>query len=184
MLIYALGRVARNRAARDSILEIRDAIPQDRYKNKKSSVPIINYLSIPVRWAEYLTRKEDKTMNERERGETIDVDGILQGDGEAIVNSARSLAGAVSRLSHTQVRNFYASIIRLRESKDKFDDKMRTLHLLRPRLHYMAARDNKAKDIKDAYDRLIPKVKEQTQLGFLFDFSEALVAFHREANTR
>lgn len=104
---------------------------------------------------------------------------ILSGNGEKIVHWAEKLAEKLKRLHRAQVRNFYNPLIRLRESAKPDDEKISRLHLMRARLKYMVAREDKARPLQEAFEKLIPAVKNKENLSCLYDFAEAVVAYHR-----
>lgn len=107
---------------------------------------------------------------------------ILQGDEEAIVKQAESLAREIENLPPTQLRNFYTPLIQLRESQDDLASKLHKLVLHRPRLAYMKARKGEAGPLQRDFDWLIREVareKNAKQLEHLFEFAEAVVAYHK-----
>ena len=111
---------------------------------------------------------------------------ILKGDEEAIVKQAESLAKEIERLPPTQLRNFYTPLIQLRESQGDLSGKLHKLVLYRPRLAYMKAREGRAEPLQRDFDWLIREVakqKDPKQLEFLFEFAEAVVAYHKAQKT-
>jgi|GEM_PF-5617666 len=128
-----------------------------------------------------------------------DIQKLLAGDGETIVNQASNLAKQIQSLKATQLRNFYGSVLLIEEkvrcgglSRAEFVNK---IQLLRPKLHYMVNRPqgNAALALQRYLDRLIPaavkKINElETQnqsegwrkvAEAFFDFIEAVVAYHK-----
>jgi CRISPR type III-A-associated protein Csm2 len=108
------------------------------------------------------------------------VDDVLSGDGEKIVRRAEELARQLERLARAQIRNFYGPVIKLRESERSPKEQISRLHLMRARLAYMVARPDgrAAGPLRSAFDALVRAVTEE-ELPFLYDFAEAVVAYHR-----
>jgi CRISPR type III-A-associated protein Csm2 len=107
---------------------------------------------------------------------------ILEGEAEAIVKQAESLAREIEKLPPTQIRNFYTPLVQLRESQDELSVKLHKLALHRPRLAYMKARKSEAGPLQRDFDWLIREVvkqKDPKQLEYLFEFAEAVVAYHK-----
>jgi CRISPR type III-A-associated protein Csm2 len=105
---------------------------------------------------------------------------VLSGDGEKIVRRAEELAGEIKDLRRAQLRNFYGPVVALRESERSAKEQISRLHLMRARLAYMVARpDGKAASpLQKKFDSLVRAVTEE-KLGALYDFAEAVVAYHR-----
>jgi CRISPR type III-A-associated protein Csm2 len=111
---------------------------------------------------------------------------VLEGKAEAIVEQAEALAKEIEKLPATQLRNFYTPLIQLRESQDDLPTKLHKLVLHRPRLAYMKAREGRAEPLQRAFDWLIREVgkqKDPKQLEHLFEFAEAIVAYHKAKKT-
>lgn len=111
---------------------------------------------------------------------------VLQGNEDVIVREAESLARAIKDLPPTQLRNFYTPLIQLRESQDDLPAKLHKLVLHRPRLAYMKARKREAGPLQETFNWLIIEVarlKDPKQLEHLFEFAEAVVAYHKAQKT-
>lgn len=108
------------------------------------------------------------------------VEDVLSGDGERIVRRAEELAHGLGRLARAQIRNFYGPVIKLRESERSPKEQISRLHLMRARLAYMVARPDgrAAGPLRSAFDALVRAVTVET-LPALYDFAEAVVAYHR-----
>jgi CRISPR type III-A-associated protein Csm2 len=129
------------------------------------------------------------TQGSHENLDETQLRAILQGNAEVIVEKAQALAGELRRRDFppTQLRNFYTPLVQLRESEDDPPEKLRKLHLQRPRLAYMNARTSgKADPLQKNFDWLIREVAKQKdqqqlkkQLDCLFEFAEAVVAYHK-----
>jgi len=110
-----------------------------------------------------------------------EVANILAGNGKAIANAAAGLAEEIQDLKSAQIRNFYGPITKIRESNEPPEAKLDRLHLMRPRLVYMKAREPKAGPIEREFSKLISKAEASDKaLRGLFDFAEALVAYHKQ----
>lgn len=107
-----------------------------------------------------------------------EVKGILASRGDVIANKAKELADALHDVERAQIRNFYGPMTRIRESSMEGNEKLNELHLMRPRLVYMAARQRKAEPLKAAFETLITKATSDNVAG-IFLFAEAVVGYHR-----
>lgn len=125
-----------------------------------------------------------------------EIDDILSRKGDQMVKIAKRIADAISDMSTTQLRNFYNSLLKLESRMPLEKDKLAAeLQLLRPKLAYMVNRDkekekgSKAENLRNAFDGLLDKaaqkIKSSSETDFaefainLFDFAEAVVAYHR-----
>jgi CRISPR type III-A-associated protein Csm2 len=114
-----------------------------------------------------------------------DVEKILSGDGETMVRLAEELAREIGKFPRSQMRSFYGPVVRLRHdlqsSKEDNSQVIRNrLHLVRARLAYTVERETgkAAKPLKNAMDVLVGRPKNSQEMARLFDFIEALVAYH------
>ena len=71
----------------------------------------------------------------------------------------------------TQLRNIYAKVVLAEKNSE--------LKMLRPNLAYIAARQNKAKNIIKFIDQLIQKVNNEQQLKSFKKVMESFVAYHK-----
>ena len=74
-------------------------------------------------------------------------------------------------LTTTQLRNIYTKVVLTKEVSE--------LKMLRPNLAYIAARQNKAKNIIKFIDQLIQKVNNEQQLKSFKKVMESFVAYHK-----
>ncbi|RLC17223.1 MAG: type III-A CRISPR-associated protein Cas10/Csm1 [Deltaproteobacteria bacterium] len=66
--VYTLKRMAgKNPLFRTEILELRDALIKNRFHGEASERPIIQFIDVPTRWAEFLVRKQKENENGKER---------------------------------------------------------------------------------------------------------------------
>lgn len=107
-----------------------------------------------------------------------DVKGILGKDGKVIADAAKKLAESLQTLERAQIRNFYGPMTRIGESSAPDADRLNELHLMRPRLVYMAAREKRAQPLQDAFDKLITSAGPEGVKGICL-FAEAVVGYHR-----
>ena len=111
---------------------------------------------------------------------------ILDGDAATIVDSARRIAAATEAKA-SQIRNVYAALVQIRQSKAGPRKKLSQLVLMKPRLAYAEAREQKAAPVTQALTALIDGASRPAQgppeadhvLEHIFDFGEALVAYHK-----
>lgn len=108
-----------------------------------------------------------------------EVQKILSGDGRTIAEKAADLAKQLQELRSAQIRNFYGPITKIRESHESAGSKINRLHLMRPRLVYMAARERNALPLQHCFEKLI-KAADEKKLNGLFDFAEAVVGYHKQ----
>lgn len=74
-------------------------------------------------------------------------------------------------ITTTQLRNIYAKVVLAEKNSE--------LKMLRPNLAYIAARQNKAKNIIKFIDQLIQKVNNEQQLKSFKKVMESFVAYHK-----
>lgn len=92
-------------------------------------------------------------------------------------------------LKTNQIRNFYASITRLRVDFEKngkkySDDLETTLIFLKPKLAYAAGRQKAVKDhfydfMKDAIDGVLESTDKEKGMKNFFALVESVVAYHK-----
>lgn len=112
---------------------------------------------------------------------TEEIKKILSGDGPTIAASAERLAGELKDLKSAQIRNFYGPVTKIRESHEAPEAKLNRLHLMRPRLAYMEARERNARPLRRDFERLIKEATAHDKsLDGLFDFAEAVVGYHKQ----
>ncbi len=123
---------------------------------------------------------------------TEEADQILSRDGSVMVQKARSLAEALGSVKAAQIRNFYGSLLRIESKVESLSPAQiaTELQLLRPKLAYMANRENKARPLRDYFDVLLNRAASKVQGSMtddarriatcVFEFAEAMVAYHRE----
>lgn len=101
-------------------------------------------------------------------------------------DSARQFASA--KITTNQIRNLYSEILKIKtqyEKNDKpdFETIRKEFVLLKPKLAYMAARKKELDAFKDIFEKFIDKVDSSSNknkaLQLFFDFSEAVVAYHK-----
>ncbi len=109
-----------------------------------------------------------------------------------MVDVADQVARGVAYLKAAQLRNFYGSLLRIEARlMDINPAALATeFQLLRPKLQYMANRENAARPLETAFDALLEKAAEvivsqgpdqaRQTARCVFEFAEAVVAYHRE----
>ena len=124
---------------------------------------------------------------------------IVEGRYDLLVNFAEKLGVylAESEFTTSQIRNIFGEIRRLHD-RDRYSRNRHRLHMLRPKLAYMAARQGKdktkraAKELQKVLTRCIEEVfkgapdldTEYDRFSRLADFLEAVLAYHRAAGGR
>lgn len=120
---------------------------------------------------------------------------ILNRDGRAMVSKASELASHLSQVKAAQVRNFYGSLLRIEARLEAMapQEIATELQLLRPKLAYMASREQAARRLKEVFDRLIEAAASQCASAepeqarktarCVFEFAEAVIAYHREGRS-
>lgn len=113
------------------------------------------------------------------------VAGILAGDGKTIADAAEALAERLSELSKSRMRSFYGRVVSIFQqvTNDTVTQAYHKLHLLRPRLAYLAKREPAAGALEAGFKQLLDVLKSPTtasDIQPIMDFSEALVAYHRK----
>lgn len=104
-----------------------------------------------------------------------DLDSILAGDSEKLVNNAEELGrhlGKVTRMTTSQIRNIYIDVKQMQEF-DKYK-----LDLLRPKMAYVAGRHRETRDLQIVLDLAIRKIDNEKKFEKFKDFFEAIVAYH------
>ncbi len=120
------------------------------------------------------------------------VDGIVERNLATVVEAADKLAQAAAKVSKARVRDIYATVLRLRaqwEARASSQGIANLLHMLRPRVAYLKARERGAREreeaaaaLVDAIEKLVPavgKAATPAAIDAFFDFFEAFVAYHR-----
>ncbi len=124
---------------------------------------------------------------DRKRPTEQQVSDILEHKPDRIDELAGELANQISRLTHSQVRNFYAPFVRLRgelaAGQDRSKEHARLLLMHKARTAYMAARDRKAEPLSGWFGTLFTKAARDgharpQEVRALCDFAEAVVAYH------
>lgn len=81
-----------------------------------------------------------------------DLDSILDGDSEKLVNNAEKLGrhlGRVTRMTTSQIRNIYSDVKQMQKF-NKYE-----LNLLRPKMAYSARRNQPTQDLQIVLDLAI-----------------------------
>lgn len=120
---------------------------------------------------------------------------VVDGDGKTLVESARKVGAALAseRLTTSQIRGVFATV-RLIQMKwpasatpGEAGAALRQLLLLKPRLAYQARRDNSGQGVERlrmVLEPAIDLVGSREQFGYLVDYFEAILAYHRAAGGR
>jgi CRISPR-associated protein Csm2 len=103
-----------------------------------------------------------------------DLDSILTGDSEKLVNNAEKLGKILGRerMTTSQIRNIYSDVKQMSKFK-KYE-----LNLLRPKMAYAAKRNPQTKDLQEVLDLAIRKIDDDNKFERFKDFFEAIVAYH------
>lgn len=104
-----------------------------------------------------------------------DLDSILGGDIEKLVNNAEELGwhlGKVTHMTTSQIRNIYSDV----KQMEKFNPY--ELNILRPKMAYAARRNPPTQDLQIVLDLAIRKIDNQKKFEKFKDFFEAIVAYH------
>lgn len=111
-----------------------------------------------------------------------DMDEILRGDGEKLVENAKKIGEQISKgVTTSQIRNIYSEVVGMREF-DKYK-----LQLLRAKLAYIAGKEGtihkgKLTDIgglQKILDGMIRKVNDEKYFENFKNFFEAILAYHK-----
>lgn len=99
---------------------------------------------------------------------------------EALVDTAKGLAEELSQGLDTQLRRIFDSVRRVeldfkREERFSRDDVL----LLKPRLAYAAARQEKLRPIFTWLDKAIDRVQDESDFQRLVQFIEAVLAYYK-----
>ncbi len=99
---------------------------------------------------------------------------------EALVNTAKGLAEELSQGLDTQLRRIFDSVRRVeldfqREERFSRDDVL----LLKPRLAYAVARQEKLRPIFTWLDKAIDRVQDGSDFQRLVQFIEAVLAYYK-----
>lgn len=105
---------------------------------------------------------------------------------EEIVKLSDKLGNSFTGIKTNQIRNVYSNITLAKVSlqkKDKIENVIRTLVLLKPKLAYAAGRQNAVRPFQEKLSKLIDSVvasekKEEALVNF-FDIVEGIVAYHK-----
>ena len=128
-----------------------------------------------------------------------EISDILKRNGEVMVSKAQELAKALLGLKTAQLRNFYGSLL-LIEARYRGLPKetiATELQLLCPKLHYMVNRPqgSVARPLQQCFDALLSEAAKQIRgakddesaraiARAVFEFAEAVVAYHKEGGQR
>jgi CRISPR type III-A-associated protein Csm2 len=111
---------------------------------------------------------------------------IVGGDADAIVACAQRVAREMrGEVRNSQVRNVYGALVRIKEGcirdgKHDPTEQWRQLKLLRPKLAYMKARQNRTAPLEVALREVIEAIRGDqlgSELRHVFEFAEAIVAY-------
>lgn len=106
--------------------------------------------------------------------------GILECRGDMIADTAEKLAESIRDLSSSQIRNFYGTVVQIKSFSRTPEAQLNELHILRPKLSYMKARDKNAQNLEHSFSSLIRSATaDKRQLEGIFNFAEAVVAYHK-----
>jgi CRISPR type III-A-associated protein Csm2 len=72
----------------------------------------------------------------------------------------------------SKIRNIFSAIQNAKTKRD--------LKMLRPKLAYLAGRDNKTKSFMNDLDKLIKKIENDDQVNNFKQFFEAIICYKRE----
>lgn len=107
---------------------------------------------------------------------------------DELMRLAEKYADSLRHLKTNQLRNLPEMIIWVKTShkgtlQDEISQETRgRLAVCRPRLAYMAARENKLKELRAGLNNLLEKqdaFKKGADLDRLYDFTSAIVAYHK-----
>jgi len=122
---------------------------------------------------------------------------IAKDNPEKLVEVAQRVIQGREQFTTSQIRNIFGPVRRialewpqsLESDKDQeaAEKAYRQVVLLRPKLRYLAARDNKLRELADILDAGIREIQEGSDLaekkerfGRFVDFFEAILAYHTE----
>ena len=120
--------------------------------------------------------RDQGSRNQPRQGYNLPVEVIDKG-GQPLVKKAECLGRRLknSGLKTSQIRKIYTAVKKIEWSG--FDQNQ--LIMLKPKLAYAAARNNKVTDLKDALTQAIDRVGDDPQRFKNFvDFFEATLAYH------
>lgn len=106
-----------------------------------------------------------------------DLESILNGDSDKLVNNAKELGKhlGIKHMTTSQIRNIYSDVKQMHEFNESIKYE---LNLLRPKMAYAAKRNPQTKDLQEVLDFAIPKIDNQKKFEKFKDFFEAIVAYH------
>jgi len=113
---------------------------------------------------------------------------IVEGDAEFMVTQARKVAaGLRDEASRTQLRRLYGEVKRIemlwrgaKPGEDKETEAQRRVVLLKPRLAYQVARQQKLRPVQLTLEPVIDAVKgDRSRFQRFVEFFEAIVAYAR-----
>jgi CRISPR type III-A-associated protein Csm2 len=119
-----------------------------------------------------------------------DAKKIVAGDADALVRCAEKVSRDLKagNVKKAQIRNIFTALMRIRQRYvDAPPEQVRQLKLMRPRLHYMVARQQRTEPLKHAFEALIRELPADGSpalalaLDSTFDFAEAVVAYTADA---
>ncbi len=107
------------------------------------------------------------------------------------------VGGWGSKVSTSQIRNVFGPVRRIAlewpetvqsdDERKRAERAYRQVVLLRPKLRYLAARDQKLTDLADLLDKCIAEIQKggnlaerRLRFGRFVDFFEAILAYHTE----
>ncbi len=114
---------------------------------------------------------------------------IVEGDAELLVKRAQAVAGGLKdETSRTQLRRLYGEVKRIemlwrsaKEGDAKETEAQRRVLLLKPRLAYQVARQNRLRSLQNTIEPVIDAVQGDRQRFQRFvEFFEAIVAYARK----
>jgi CRISPR-associated protein Csm2 len=119
-----------------------------------------------------------------------DVKDIIELDPQQLTKFAEDSAKqfALNKITTNQIRNLYSEIVKIKTQFQKkkdpsFSEIRKEFILLKPKLAYMTARNKDLKPMKNIFEKFVDMVDESQNknkaLELFFDFSEAVVAYHK-----
>ena len=112
---------------------------------------------------------------------------VIRDGGKTLVEVAEKLGPELAGkgLTTSQIRNVFGAVKRMEMEMDEGEFNTHEFVLLKPKLAYAAARDNKpgARQLKDVLSWAIDEVgNDKTKFVRFVNFFEAILAYHKAAN--
>jgi CRISPR-associated protein Csm2 len=126
------------------------------------------------------------------------VPAIIGGDVKLLVEDADKIGEAIKLVSTSQIRNVYGPVRQIEltwpevsassdeKDRQKADDAYRKVALLRPKLSYLAARDQKLKPLEAILGKAIQEISDasgvqrRARFQHFVEFFEAILAYHKK----